>query len=174
MNGMNSIAFMKSTAPEPTRESRILAAAIKASSAKKKDIADAVGVSAPELYQWETARRPVPPERAATLARVLGIDDPAQISAGYADVAASTDGALALATSQSTRGAEAPADLSIARLQNDVHALSLALGALTTVMVAHRPTEAQDVASALRRNVPAKFRDRGLIHELIQVLERKR
>lgn len=171
---MNSIAFMKPKTPAPTRESRILAAAIDASEQKKKDIAEAAGVSPAELYQWQTARRPVPPERAATLARVLGIDDPATISVGYAEVAASTDGALALASTPSTRGSEAPADLAIARLQNDVHALSLALGALTTVMVVHRPTEAQDVASALRRNVPAKFRDRGLIQELIQVLEKKR
>lgn len=171
---MNSIALMKSNNPEPTRESRILAAAIHASKQKKKDIADAVGVSPPELYQWETARRPVPPERAATLARVLGIQDPSSISTGFADVAASTDGALALANGHAERAMDAPTDLSIARLQNDVHALSLALGALTAVMVAHRPAEAQDVASALRRNVPAKFRDRGLIQELIQVLEKKR
>jgi transcriptional regulator with XRE-family HTH domain len=171
---MNSIAFMTTKAPEPTRESRILAAAVDASKQKKKDIADAAGVSPAELYQWATARRPVPPERAATLARVLGIEDPSSISTGYAEIAASTDGALALASAPSARGSDAPTDLSIASLQNDVHALSLALGALTTVMVAHRPTEAQDVASALRRNVPAKFRDRGLIQELIQVLEKKR
>ncbi|HDS1649038.1 TPA: helix-turn-helix transcriptional regulator [Stenotrophomonas maltophilia] len=171
---MNSIAFMTTKAPEPTRESRILAAAVEESGQKKKDIADAAGVSPAELYQWATARRPVPAERAATLARVLGIEDPSSISIGYAEIAASTDGALALASAPSSRASEVPSDLSIARLQNDVHALSLALGALTTVMVAHRPAEAQDVASALRRNVPAKFRDRGLIQELIQVLEKKR
>lgn len=170
---MNSIACMSAKNPSPTKESLTLAAAIDSSGMKKKDIAESAGVTPPELYQWETARRPVPPERAAQLARVLGIKDPSAISAGYAEVAANANGALALAV-DSQRESEAPADLAIARLQNDVHALSLALGALTTVMVAHRPTEAKDVASALRRNVPAKFRDRGLVYELIQVLEKQR
>lgn len=171
---MTSIDSMKSPAP-PSRESRILAAAVQGAGMKKAAIAAAAKCSPAELYQWETGRRPVPPERAPDLAAALGISDPASISPGYAEVAARTEGAIALAIAPKSPGEqEAPTDLAIARLQNDVHALTLALGAMTAVMTAHRPAEAQALAGALRRNVPAKFRDRGLIHELLEVLDKVR
>jgi len=161
----------KSSATEQ-RHARILAAAITNSGQKKKAIAEAARASAAELYQWETGRRPVPPERAAALARALGIENPADISPGYAEIT-STHGTLAVATRPGPSG-NTQMDLAIANLQNEVHAMALALGAITAVMVAHRPTEARDVAAALRRNVPAKYREVGLIHELVQVLEKNR
>ena len=46
------------------------------------------------------------------------------------------------------------------------------LDALTAAMVSHRPAEARDVAAALRRRVPAKFRDKGFLSELVAMLEK--
>lgn len=162
----------------PTKESRIIAAAVKtclsaSSDLTKAAIAEQIGVGPPMLYQWETGRRPVAPEKAAKVAQVLGIDDPGMISPGYAESLANAIGANALALKPSRSGPDAaPTDLAIARLQNDVHALSLALGAFTAVMVAHRPAEAQAVSAAVRRKIPAKWKDQGLIRELLEVLDK--
>lgn len=164
---MTSIAFMPITSSAEQRQARILAAAIANSGLKKKAIAEAARASPAELYQWETGRRPVPPERAAALARALDIDNPADISQGYAEIASSRP--RAAMTSD-----EHPEAEQLALLQAEVHALTLALGAITAAMVAHRPTEAQDVAAALRRNVPARHREGGLIQELLRVLDKKR
>lgn len=167
---------MKKDQPVPTKESRIVAAAIGALMSadpglKKTAIAEQIGVTAPMLYQWETGRRPIAPEKAARAAQVLGIDDPASISPGYAESLSHAIGALALKPARDGADA-APTDLAIARLQNDVHALSLALGAFTAVMVAHRPAEAQAVSAAVRRKIPAKWKDQGLIRELLAVLDK--
>lgn len=159
-----------------TKQSRIIAQALKAAlttpGESKAAIAEQIGVSPSLLYQWETGRRPVASEKAAIASRVLGIKDPATISEGYAETLRSSLGANALMLKPADRdNDQAPTDLAISRLQNDVHALSLALGALTSVMVAHRPAEAQAVAATVRRKVPAKWRDQGLIHELLAVLD---
>lgn len=158
-----------------TKESRIVTAAVEAAvrepGVTRASIAEAAGVSPGMLYQWAKGIRPVAPEKAAILAQVLGIDDPAMISPGYTETVAQAVGTNALKLKPDTRSQEAPADLAIARLQNDVHALSLALGAFTAVMVAHRPAEAKAAAAAIRRNVPGKFRDQGLIRELLSVLD---
>lgn len=61
-------------------------------------------------------------------------------------------------------------DLKIARLENDVHVLNIALGALVATMVEHRPAEAQDAASALRKATPAKFLEGDLVQGLLEVL----
>jgi transcriptional regulator with XRE-family HTH domain len=169
---------MRKERPVPTKESRIVAAAVAEAMAKdptltKARLAEQAGVSAGMLYQWETGMRPVAPERAARAAQALSIEDPATISVGYAESLANAIGANALALAPAKAGREsAPADLAIARLQNDVHALSVALGVMTAVMVAHRPAEAQAVAAAVRRKVPAKWKDQGLIRELLEVLDK--
>lgn len=165
---MNSIANMAKKTPKPTKESRILEAAINGSGMTKEAIAAVIGVSPGMVSQWSSGYRPVAPERAAALARAVGLDDPASISHGYAETVSSGSAALKLDQVDN----EAPTDLAIARLQNDVHALTMAIGSLTAVMVAHRPAEAQAVGAALRRNVPAKFRDQGMIRELLSVLDR--
>lgn len=59
----------------------------------------------------------------------------------------------------------------ITRLENDIHALNLALSALTAVMVLHRPAEALAAAESVRKLAPSNYQDRGLIGELLEVLE---
>lgn len=61
--------------------------------------------------------------------------------------------------------------IKIAHLENDIHALNIALGALVATMVVHRPAEAAEAAAAFRKAVPREFADKGLIPELIAVLE---
>lgn len=82
-----------------TKESLIIAAAIRAALADpnttKTTIAEQIGVSPGMLYQWSTGRRPVSPEKAAAAAKVLGIDDPASISPGYAEATGGSVGANA-------------------------------------------------------------------------------
>lgn len=68
--------------------------------------------------------------------------------------------------------AELRPELVIARLQNDVDSLRYVLAAMVATMTVHRPTEASDVAKALRNRIPSKFRDQGFAHELASVLER--
>lgn len=63
-------------------------------------------------------------------------------------------------------------ELVIARLQNDVDSLRYAVAALVATMTVHRPAEAADAAKALRKQLPAKFRDQGFAHELASILER--
>lgn len=62
-------------------------------------------------------------------------------------------------------------ELVIARLQNDIDALRYAVSAVISVMAVYRPIEAADAAKAIRKSVPAKFRDQGFAHELASVLE---
>lgn len=124
-----------------------------------------VGVSQGQVSHWTNARLPVPANRAIKLAAVLNITDPSEISVAYRDLAEKM---------ASNPGADEPMrpDLIIARLENDVDSLRYALGSLVTAMVVHRPTEAADVAEALRKHVPAKFQRQGYVYELLKVLDK--
>jgi len=64
---------------------------------------------------------------------------------------------------------ERPAGLTIARLENDIDALNMVLGAVLAVMTRHRPAEAEELTAQLRKLPPA-FQDRGLVPELQKVL----
>lgn len=177
MNGIDSIANMtkKTITPTPTRESRALAAAISDSGMTKAAIAEQIGVSPGLVSQWASGYRPIAPEHAPALGTLLRID-PASISNGFAKIV-QTGAVVAIGGKSTPVGATSQqpvedSDLAIARLQNDVHALTLALGSLTAVMVGHRPAEAQAVAAAMRRNVPAKYQDTGLIQQLLSMLDK--
>jgi hypothetical protein len=67
---------------------------------------------------------------------------------------------------------ERSSGLQIARLENDIHAINMALGTLMATMVEHRPAEAVEAAAALRKKSPKEYVDQGLILELIEVLEK--
>ena len=157
--------------PIPTPESRAIAAAIERASISRAAIAERMDVSPGMVSQWASGRRPVAADRAPKLAAILGLD-PKQISADYRDVESAQGNVIPM------RKAEQPMDtretsLAIARLENDMHALNLAIAALVTVMVSHRPAEAADVMAMIRRRVPAKFRDKGLLGELLAALEKR-
>lgn len=169
---MDSIANMtthqRTVKPRPP-EAVALEAAIKASKMKKAAIAEQMDVHPSFISQWCAGTRPVPADKAVRLGKLLGVD-PKQISAAFREVQASVGNVVQL----KTEGRDSrPYELVISRLENDVHALNLALGALASVMVVHRPAEAADAASALRRLVPGKFQDKGFVHELIALLEKQ-
>lgn len=70
--------------PKPkTEEAAVLASAFKASGAPKMGhVADELGVTPGQISQWVSGHRPVPWDKAAKLADLLGIS-PEQISIAY-------------------------------------------------------------------------------------------
>lgn len=152
---------MSKVSPTTTAESRLIAAKIKALGITKAAIAKALGLDPSFVSHWASGHRPVPARYARPLAEQLGVA-PEQISAAYSDVSGAQLGVLPAAVSP---------ELEVARLQNDVHALNLALASIVVVMTRHRPAEAKDAAAAIRAKVPRKFRDLGLVHELLKTLD---
>lgn len=169
---MNSIASMAKTPekPRPSAQSLALTAAINASRITKAAIAEQVGVSAGMVSQWASGHRPVPAGKARKLAEVLGVKDPKRISAAFAEVAENERSNVVPLRQVSDQPLRP--ELVIARLQNDVDALRYGMAALVATMTFHRPSEAEAAAKAIRRNVPAKFRDQGFLAELLAVLDR--
>lgn len=148
-------------APTPTPESAALKAALASrGKAAAKELADLLEMEPSGISQWATARRPVPAKLAPVVAEYLGVD-PAVISKAYA---------LVPQRSAAQRG-DVTEPHAISRLQNDVHAINLALAVLLTTMVRHRPAEAQEAAAALRKAAPARYRDIGLLKELLTTLD---
>lgn len=154
--------------PTPTPESKAIAAAIERSSISRAAIAERMDVSPGLVSQWASGRRPVAADRAPKLAAILGLD-PKNISAAYRHVESEQGNVIPIRKAEQTMDTR-ETSLAIARLENDVHALNLALAALVTVMVSHRPAEAADVVAMILRRVPAKFRDKGLLGELLAAL----
>lgn len=152
-----------------TAEALALKAAIKNSGLKNAPIAEHLGVSEGLISQWTTGHRPVSPDKAGKLAKLLGVD-PSSISPGFASVLAIQDDSVARLPQLNDKPLRS--DLVIARLENDIDALRYAVAALVSTMTIHRPAEAADAARALRRMVPARFRESGLVHELATILER--
>lgn len=173
MNGTRSIANMPKRPAQPrTPEARILRAAVEASGLTHAAIAEHLGGFDPSVIsQWCIGHRPVPANKAVKLASLVGAN-PAEISAAYREVQQSVGGNVVPVPAQTGARDERDMGLVIARLENDVHALSLALGALAAVMVRHRPAEAADVAQAMRKRIPVKYRDGGLIRELLVMLDK--
>lgn len=62
-----------------------------------------------------------------------------------------------------------PTGLTVARLENDIDALTMIVGAVLTVMSHHRPAEAEELSEQLKK-LPAKFQDRGLLPALQKAL----
>jgi DNA-binding transcriptional regulator YdaS (Cro superfamily) len=152
--------------PQPTKESMLIAASIVSSGMTKAAIAKELDVEPANVSHWASATRPVPADKAVGLARLLEVE-PEAVSAAYAKIAVSGGSSV-----QSKAASEAlRPDLEIARLQNDIHALNLALASMVAVMTQHRPAEAKVVASTIRKSVPRKFRDQGLVHELLTTLD---
>lgn len=162
---IDSIALM-SRAPEKPRtpEAEAFSAALRFSGLTKAAVAEMVGVTPGAVSQWALGRRPIPAERAVTLARAVGAD-PMAISASYRETVKSAGGAL-----QVVGGSGNPSELD--QLRDEVESLQLATILMAATMVRHRPAEALDAAAALRRNAPARHRDRGLLKELAELLER--
>lgn len=166
----NSIAPMPNRTRSLTAEALALKAAIKNSGMKNGPIAEHLGVSEGLISQWTTGHRPVPADKAGKLAKLLGVKDPTEISPGYASTLAIHEDSVAYLPQLADKPLRA--DLVIARLENDIDALRYAVAALVSTMTIHRPAEAADAARALRRMVPARFRESGLVHELASILER--
>lgn len=165
---MNSIASMEKK--PPSREAMQLAAAFNSSGMTKAALAKHMGVSDGMVSQWVSGHRPVPPDKAPKLGKLLDIA-PERISAKYAQVAEADVGNVApLHKSWPSGEDERRPDLVIARLENDVDSLRYALAAMVSVMAIHRPAEGADVAKAIRKHVPAKFVKQGYLAELLKAL----
>jgi transcriptional regulator with XRE-family HTH domain len=171
---MSSIANMPTRAKSPTPESlRIRAAldAVKANEGRsQKEVAELVGTDPSFLGQWSRGERPVPPEKAVLLADALRLGDPGLICKKwqrYQD-AQPTGNVVPL------RDPEAPLrpELVIARLENDVQAMTYAINSLFATMIFHRPAEAQAVAAAIRKTTPPKYRDVGFVAGLLRTLDK--
>jgi DNA-binding transcriptional regulator YdaS (Cro superfamily) len=156
--------------PKTTVESRRVKDAISASELSKAAIADVLGVSPSLVSQWASGHRPVPADKAAPLAKLIALS-PQEVSAAYRQVQQSQEGNM-LARRAHSESEPMSSDEAIRRLDRELHAVHLAIGALASVMVVHRPAEAAEAASALRRRVPAKLRESGLVHELIELLDK--
>lgn len=167
---MNSIATMPNRTRTLTAEALALKAAIKHSGLKNGPIAEHLGVSEGLISQWTTGHRPVPADKARPLAKLLGVKDPGLLSAAFNLTMAVHDEGVAYLPALKDRAMRP--DLVIARLENDIDALRYTVAALVATMTVHRPAEAADAARALRRMVPARFRESGLVHELASILER--
>jgi len=147
-----------------------LAAAFNSSGLTKAAVAKHMGVSDGMVSQWVSGHRPVPPDKAPRLGKLLDID-PVKISAKYAQISeADTGNVVPLHKHRPSGDDERRPDLVIARLENDVDSLRYALAALVTVMAVHRPAEGADVAKAIRKHVPAKFVKQGYLAELLKAL----
>jgi len=152
-----------------SKETLTLVDAFRRSGLSQAAAAAAVGVSPANFRQWLQGMRPVPPDKAPKLAQMLDVS-PEAISEKYARVAQNDFGnvvPLRRGDEQDVRRT----DLAINRVENDVDALRYALAGLVSVMVIHRPAEAADAATAIRRSVPKKFLERGFVYELLQVLD---
>lgn len=158
------------TKPAPPPEAIALDQAIKRQRLKKAAIAEHLDVHPSYVSQMVSGLRPVPADMAVPLAKLLDAD-PKLISKAFREVQSSGGNVVPFRTPGEAD--DRPYELVIARLENDVHALNLALGALASVMVVHRPAEAADAAATLRRLVPAKFLGKGFVHELIALLEKQ-
>lgn len=170
---MNSIASMstKKPAPSPTKQSLVLKSAFDAAGLSQAAIARKLDVSPGLVWQWLNGNTPVPANKAVRLGEIVSAD-PRRISTAYADVHQHEPGNVVPISAPSSGDEARRPDLVIARLENDVTALNYALAALIATMTAHRPAEARDAASTIRKAVPAKFRDKGLLHELLQTMDR--
>ncbi len=157
--------------PTPSKESRAIKAAIDASGLTKAAIAERMGVAPALVSQWSSGLRPMSADKAPIFAKIVGAEDPRVFSNAYGEVE------LAQGSALSIRKAEASGDvreygLTISRLENDLDSIKIVLGILVGIMRSHRPNEAEDVAEAIRRSVPPKFRDKGTIGELLSRLEK--
>lgn len=165
---MNSIAYMNSQKPKPTKESMALDAAMIKHGIQNAALAHHVGVSDGLVSQWRRGRRPVPAPHAPKVARFVDVQSPGMISAEYAQVhAAQTANA---APELAVHGVSD--DLAIRRLENSVDSLRFAISAMTTAAVTHRQAEAQDVAKLIRKHAPPKFVRTGFLAELLQALDK--
>lgn len=61
-----------------------------------------------------------------------------------------------------------PLDLAVARLENDSDVLNQVFGAMFTVMLKHRPAEAEEFLKRLDL-IPGEFQDQGLVQVLRKV-----
>lgn len=163
---MNSIANMKKLTPTP--ESAALDNAMADRRVHNATLARHVKVSDGLVSQWRTGRRPVPAHYAPKVAGFLDMQDPALISAQYAQVrAAQTGNGVAIP------GVDAfPDDLALRRLENAIDELRHAVAAMITASIIHRPAEARDVAKAIRRHAAPRSLRSGLLAELLQALEK--
>ncbi|MDE2255945.1 MAG: hypothetical protein KGL42_16980 [Betaproteobacteria bacterium] len=157
--------------PTPTAESRAIKAAIDASGMRQKDIAPLLGVEPSMVSQWATGVRPLPADKAPTFARVVNYaGDVGALSVAYREVYAAQGAGGAVHHAERT-GDLRDIGLVLSRLENDVRALNLTIGVIVSTMVDHRPAEAAEVASAIHRLIPPKFRDKGLLGQLLEALD---
>lgn len=161
---------MKDKTATPTKEALRLKAAIDASDYTGAEVAANLDVDPSLVSQWCTSRRPVALEKAKPLADMLGIADPGLISKAWRDAHRAGVGQAVPIPQPEDEDVRRP-ELVVARLENDVHALSLALATLVSVMVVHRPAEAADAAEAMRKQIPRKWRDKGFLAEILQTLD---
>lgn len=149
--------------PEPTQQSRALAAAMTAKGLKNVDVANHVGVTAGAVSHWVTGGRPVPVEKVSLVAEFVGIK-PEVISNRYQAIATQ------IVPLEDVRK-DIPTDLAINRLENGLDAMRLAVGILAGVMVRHRPVEAADAARTIRKQLSGKYLNQGFVKELLEVLD---
>lgn len=140
---------------------------MKAARLGQEAVAAHIGVTPGYVSQLVTGRRPLPIDKAQKLAAYLNVQ-PGTICAAW-DKLANQGGGNVVPLPVTQKASEG---LRQSRIENDIDALRYALAAIISAMVIHRPAEALDVAAAIRKRVPAKFQQAGLIPELVSVLEK--
>ena len=160
-------ALMKS-APLMSEEATLLAKALESSGLTKAAVAEHLGVTPRLVSQWTTGRRPVTPEMAIPLGKLLDIPAVAISATLRSILIAIGEQAVPTAVNEDKREHAKR----ILNLENEIQALNLSLGSMLAVMVEHRTAEATDLADSLRRHVPAKLRERGLVQELLKQLDK--
>lgn len=183
--------------PDDLPEAAVIDAAFRSTRVSNADVARRLDVDPSLVSQWRKGRRPVARHHAGELAGLLGVR-PERISRDYREalelaqagrrgmtqdeveryaVRGTGSGTpiwmqeAAVMETQNGYGENSP-EARLAQLEQEVHSLSLALASLASVMVQHRPVEAADAAASIRRQVPPKYRARGSLRELLEVLER--
>jgi hypothetical protein len=160
---------MPNTRAKRTKESDAISKAMSDLDLTNAMVAHHMRVSDGLVSQWKTGRRPVPAYQAPRLATMLGLQDPSTISHAYGEVRTAQAGNTALAV------AEPQADYdpgAMRRIDEAIDSLRYALGALSTIMAEHRPTEARDAARLIRKHVPPHLARSGLLSELLRVLDK--
>lgn len=155
--------------PKPrTPEAQALFDAIESAKVTQIAVADHLGLTPSNVGQWVSGYRPVPADKAQSIGTFLNVD-PAAISAAYRRLAESAPVGQGSVVPMPGRTGAADPDLS--RLQAQIDALNLAVGALAAGAIRHRPIEAREIAASLRKRVPAHQQRQGLLHNLISLLE---
>lgn len=151
------------TAEEKTMAARIKAAIVKDSYLTEEIVGAKLGVTQGQVSHWTGGRLPVPATRAAALAEILNIADPADISLKYRAL-------VPKGVRDTAAHYDVPPD-QIAEMRRELDALRAVVAVVLTVSTIHRPAEVADVAKRLHRHIPKRL-GKGFVDELLVTLDK--